>query len=720
MNNQNSVTQNTDNNNIEDSLGLDEIFKPVLQRFWKILALSFFVSFLVFFYLSLLKPSFQATATLQIGSTKPSTTLSIKDAFNESNVSSVQIETQFELLKSRQFAAKVIEKLNLLETDEFFNNKYRDSVDFLNGARTEQKVLLESAISTFQQRLLIKPVVKTELVKISYTTYSPERAKKIVNQIGETYLQYQNDIYLSSQENTSTWLIEQLTDLELKLQESEHNLQKFREDENIVDTKGVVGLVDGELTELTSALLKITRSHDDLKVTYQYIISNQTDTAKLVELNEINNNNAFVKLRSTEDSIEQKKHELSRRYGPKHPKIIAVQAELDSVKERIQNKALTLSQSIVEEYAAVKEKVKATENRLKEAKANYLRLSRLDNQFSQLQRDVQTNTELYNSYLIRFKETDAMGSYKANLYVRFIDRATTPKVPVGPKKKLTLLLSFVLSAMVLVLIVIVRDFLRDTLSSQHKQASFTEANIIAVLPKFKEDKKQEGLFGNVANFIESINALRSFILYHRVRKPPKILAVTSSCSGEGKSTVASYLSRAFGEMEKVLLIEADLRLPTLAKKMNLNIHRPGLSNLLADTHSMEQCIIRDTNYKLDILTSGVTPANPLVFLSMKRFETILQYFEKHYDRIIIETPPINIVSDALVISKLVDSVLYVVDENKTKRDQIRQGLRLLKQVDVTIEGIVINQSRAKSTERYKEQYYKGAKNDVKLQKFKRA
>lgn len=178
MNNQNSVTQNTDNNNIEDSLGLDEIFKPVLQRFWKILALSFFVSFLVFFYLSLLKPSFQATATLQIGSTKPSTTLSIKDAFNESNVSSVQIETQFELLKSRQFAAKVIEKLNLLETDEFFNNKYRDSVDFLNGARTEQKVLLESAISTFQQRLLIKPVVKTELVKISYTTYSPERAKK--------------------------------------------------------------------------------------------------------------------------------------------------------------------------------------------------------------------------------------------------------------------------------------------------------------------------------------------------------------------------------------------------------------------------------------------------------------------------------------------------------------------------------------------------------------
>ncbi|MCI2285101.1 polysaccharide biosynthesis tyrosine autokinase [Colwellia sp. MSW7] len=712
--------QSLDKHNNEDGLGLDELFKPVFQRLWKIFLLSFVITALVFVYLSLLKPSYQATATLQIGSTKPSATLTIKDAFKESNVSSVQIETQFELLKSRKFAARVIEKLNLLDSDEFIENKFRDSVGFLNSDHSNKTILLESAISTFQQRLLIKPLAKTELVKISYTSNSPERAKKIANQIGETYLEYQNDIYLSSQENTSTWLIEQLTGLELKLQASERSLQKFREDENIVDIKSVVGLVDGELTELTSSLLRITRTHDDLKITYQYIIENQAAPSKLVELNEISNNNAFIKLRSIEDAIEQKKHELSRRYGPKHPKIIAIQAELDAVKERIQNKAVTLSQSIVEEYSILKEKVKATQNRLKEAKANYLRLSRLDNQFSQLQREVRTNKELYNSYLIRFKEADAMGNYKANLYVRFIDRATTPKTAIAPRKKLTLLIAFILSLMVLVVIVIIRDFLRDTLSSQYKQANFTEANIIAILPIFKVDKKQAGLFGNDLSFAESVNALRSSILYHRVRKAPKILAVTSSSSSEGKSTVASYLARSFGEMEKVLLIEADLRLPTLAKKMNLSVHRPGLSNLLADTHSIEQCIIRGVDRKLDLLTSGITPANPLVFLSMKRFELLLKYFGNHYDRIIIETPPINIVSDALVISKLVESVLYVVDENKTKREQIRQGLKLLKQVNANIEGIVINQSRVKSTERYREKYYKGANKYVKMQKFKRA
>lgn len=713
------VTQNNNNNQNGDELDLNEIFKPIIQRLWKIVLSSLVLTFFVFLYLSLLKPSYQATATLQIGGNKPSATLSIKDVFSESNTSSVQVATQFELLRSRKFAARVIEKLNLLETDEFSNNKYKDRIAFLNAGNNTQKASLEAAISVFQQRLNITPVSKTELVKITYTAFGPERAKNIVNQIGETYLQYQNDIHRSSQENTSTWLVEQLTDLELKLQVSESALQKFREEEGIVDTKGVVGLVAGELTELTSSLLRTTRAQDDLKVTYQYLLKNQDVTSKLLGLHEINNNTSITKLRSTEDTIERKKHELSRRYGYKHPKLIAIQAELDSVKVRIDNMAIEISQSIVKDYFSIKEKVKATENRLKDAKADFLRLTRLDNKFSQLKREVQTNKELYNSYLIRFKEADAMEGYKANLYVRFIDRAVTPKSQVAPRKKWVLVLAFTLSMMMLSVIVITRDYLSDTLDSQHKQNTFAEADVIGVLPKYKVSRKQEGLFESDARFLESINSLRASILFHRVRKVPKVFAVTSSISGEGKSTVASHLARSFGEMEKVLLIEADLRRPTLAAKMNLNVHRPGLSNLLANTHPIDQCIIRDTDYKLDILTSGVSPANPLAFLSMKRFKLLLNSFENYYDRIIIETPPVNVVSDALVISKLVESVIYVVHENKTKREQIRQGLKLLAQVNAPIEGIVVNQSRIKDNDGYKEKYY-SASNIIKIPTRKRA
>jgi capsular exopolysaccharide synthesis family protein len=167
-------------------------------------------------------------------------------------------------------------------------------------------------------------------------------------------------------------------------------------------------------------------------------------------------------------------------------------------------------------------------------------------------------------------------------------------------------------------------------------------------------------------------------------------------------------------MEKVLLIEADLRHPTVAKNLNLDIHRPGLSNLLAKTHLINECIVRDKNLKLDILTSGISPANPLAFLSMKRFGMLIKVFSNFYDRIIIETPPVNTVSDAVIISKIVDGVIYVVHGSKTKREHISQGLRMLKQVNAPIEGIVINQSENMDKEDYQSKYYNDMANIIKL------
>ena len=192
------------------------------------------------------------------------------------------------------------------------------------------------------------------------------------------------------------------------------------------------------------------------------------------------------------------------------------------------------------------------------------------------------------------------------------------------------------------------------------------------------------------------------------------MAITSSVPNEGKSTVALELAKSFAEMEKVLLIEADLRNPTLSKSLDLEMHRPGLSNLLAKTHQINECIVRDKHVKLDILTSGISPANPLAFLSMKRFNMLIKVFGNFYDRIIVETPPVNAVSDAVIISKLVDSVIYVVHGEKTPREQITSGLRMLRHAKAPIEGLVINQSENIDTSRYHSKYYSDMANIIKL------
>ncbi|GAA5132838.1 GumC family protein [Thalassotalea piscium] len=700
-----------------EEVALKEILSPLWSRRWKIVFFTLLITLVVAFYVSLLKPSYKATAILQIGTKKPANTLSINDAFNESTASQEQIQTQYELLRSRKFAERVISRLNLTAHEEFNSGKYNNKIPFLASRGTSDvRPTISQVVPAFRSRLSINPISGTELVKISFTSYSPELSMEVANQIGITYLQYQDEIHSESKESTSQWLVDQLEGLGKKLESSELALQTYRETEGIVDIKGISGLVGSELTELTSSALTASKKADELEVTYQYIQAHKGDFDALIELEQIANQVTYLQLKRSEGQIERKFNELSKRYGPKHPKRVAIESELASLQSRLKEHVNNLVISLEKSYFSAIEKVKATQRRLDSAKKDYLRLSRLENKFSQLEREVKTNKELYNNYLVRLKEADAMGNYNSNFYVRFIDKALTPKSRVAPNKSLYVIMAFMLSAAFISIIVIMRELLLDTLNSRRKLDNFKEAPILAVLPKFKVKNQSENdpSYFTDSRFIEAIRSLRTALLFSAEKKAPKIIAITSSVPNEGKSTVALELARSFSEMEKVLLIEADMRHPTLYKSLNLELHRPGLSNLLAKTHQINECIIRDKNVKLDILTSGISPANPLAFLSMKRFKMLIKVFGNFYDRIIIETPPVNAVSDAVIISRLVDSVLYIVHGGKTKREQIVSGLRVLRQVNAPIEGIIVNHSESVDSQKYQNKYYSDMGNIVKM------
>ncbi|MDO6425648.1 polysaccharide biosynthesis tyrosine autokinase [Thalassotalea sp. 1_MG-2023] len=704
-------------NPTQDEVALKEVLSPLWTRRWKIVFFTLLITCIVAFYSSLLKPSFQASAILQIGSNKPSNTLSINDAFNESSASQEQIQTQYELLRSRKFAERVISRLNLTEHEEFNSGKYNDKLPFLAELyRKDTTPTIDQTVREFHQRLTIKPIAGTELVNITFKSYFPELSKQVANQVGQTYLHYQDEIHGASKEATSQWLVDQLEELGKKLEASERALQTYREEQGIVDIRGIAGLVSAELTELTSAALKMSKDTDDLRVTYDYIQKHKSSVEQLVELQKITNKPAFSQLRISEERAERKLNELSQRYGPKHPKRITAQADLNAIRINMAETVDEIVMSLEKDYLNALEKVKGINQRLDKAKQHYLRLTRLQNKFSQLEREVDTNKELYSNYLVRLKEADAMGNYKANFYVRFIDKAITPKNKSAPNRSLMVIMSFILAFAVISIIVIMRELLMDTLNSRRKLENFNDAPVLAVLPKFRRKNKQstELDYFNDNRFTEAVRTLRTAILFNAEKKPPKVIAITSSVPNEGKTTVALQLARSFSEMEKVLLIEADMRHPTVYKNLDLPPHRPGLSNLLAKTHQINECIVRDSQVKLDILTSGITPANPLAFLSMKRFNMLIKVFGNFYDRIIIETPPVNAVSDAVIISRNVDSVLYVVHGSKTKRDQISAGLRLLKQANAPVQGVVINQSENIDTDKYHNKYYNDMANIIKL------
>lgn len=688
----------------EVEVNFKELLMPLWQKKWLLIICVFVVCSITITYLNTLNPLYKATAIIHISPIKQHT-VSLDKAFNQTPTTyfqlNQQLQTQYAILRSREFAKRVLSKLNLLNNPEFQQGKYKPVVaEYLGGSLVKKNA--EHIAALIQSRLIIEPIKDTELVKVSFIAYNPELASYVTNQIAEVYLSYKDELYNNAKKNTSRWLHQQIDKLSLKLKTSELALQEFREQESIIDINGVLGLATAEIKTLTLSYIQSVRERDDLAIDYRLVEKHKDDFYKLLELKPINSHPTIVKLLSNEELITRKIFELSKRYGPKHPKYISIKTELTSLKGNIEKQISSIVQEIQMGFFAAESKIRSIEQRLEQSKADYLRLSQLQNEFSQLEREVKSNKELYNTYLIKLKESDAMSDYNANFYIQVVDEAGTPGVPISPKKKLTIVMSFLATFILLSIVIYVREFGRDSLNSQRKLESFSDANILSLLPKHKN----AGLTGDITYpiqdsvFIEAVRSLRTAILFNKQRKTPKLIAITSSIPREGKSTIAYQLASSFAEMEKVLLIEADLRNPSLAVRLGYSAHRPGLSNLIARTHTVSECLIQSNDNKLAILTSGITPTNPLAFLSMKQFSTLLRKFQVYYDRIVIEVPPINSVSDAIIVAQQADSTVYVAHAEKTKREQISNGLKILKQHKVNIEGVVINQNKSADTEQY--------------------
>ena len=191
-------------------------------------------------------------------------------------------------------------------------------------------------------------------------------------------------------------------------------------------------------------------------------------------------------------------------------------------------------------------------------------------------------------------------------------------------------------------------------------------------------------------FAEAIRTLRtSFVLSHSGDNH-KVVLVTSSIPGEGKTTTSINIAFAMAQMEKTLLIEADMRRPSFSKKFHFPPYQEGLSNVISAAEKLDNVILRDKKSNLDILPAGFIPSNPLELLSSSAFSALLTIVKSKYDRIIIDSPPTQAVSDALVLAQQSDSVIYVVRSEMTKQAVVKQGLSRLLQVTSKIDGIVLN------------------------------
>ena len=698
----------------EDVISLREIFHVLTAYRWAIAGFTLAVTLIAALVVFSLTPVYQATAVLQIEQ-EQAKVVSIEEVYGIDGGGDSYLRTQFEVLKSRSVLEKVVHKLNLMNNQEFnatLREKpwYAEYTNWRSWFGLELPVeeegrdrILRDIINTLAENVSIVPIKKTQIVNINATSENPALAANIANEIANAYIASYMEAKLSLTLNATDWMQGRMEDLAGKLREAEVSLQTYREKEDLIELEGVLTVSSNELKGLTESLMLIRRKLAISESIYEQIKSGKLKSkADYESLQAVLSHPLIQQLKQEESKVQRQEQDLSRRYGPKHPKMISIRSELQSIELNIQSQIENIIDGVERSYNVDKDNERTLEVALAEAKKRVQEINRKQFRLRVLEREVRTNKDLYDAFFKRIQETSATSDLQtAN--ARVVDTAYVPKNPIKPKKKLIVGIAAILGLLVSGGIAFLLETLNNTVRNTRDVEEKLNLPVLGVLPLMSAKEAKDGahhLFLNKEyhGFGEAVRTIRTSINLTAMDKEHRLFAVTSTMPGEGKSSMASNLALSLGQLGKTLLIDGDLRRPVVGKHYQIKGGSAGLANLLAGTALAADCI--HTANGIDVIPCGQVPPNPQELLASDRFAALVNKLKERYDYVVIDCPPVQSVSDALMISRLCDGLIYVVEAGRVQIGAIQNTVGRLLQAQAPLTGVVLNKINPNKKDAY--------------------
>ena len=513
------------------------------------------------------------------------------------------------------------------------------------------------------------------------------------------------DARLAMTQKAGSWLTERLTGLRKKLEESERSLQQFRERERIIDAKGVAQSgASKQLEQLSGGLVAVRQKRAEAEAAYQQVQSAQKSKIDIESIPAIQKSTIYIQLKSVESAAEGRLADAAKRYGPEHPKRQTADAELRAARENTKRQIDTITTSITKEYELARAQETSVERALAQSKGDILGMNRKEYELGILEREVASNKSLYEMFTTRMKETNVAGDLQSPI-ARVVDPAVVSGGAYSPKKFRIIGIAAVVGLILGIMLALLLEYLDNTIKSAEDVDSKLHQSMLGQLPRIagkieSGDLQIAFIKDKDPAFSEEIRSIRTGVMLSSIDAPHKVLLVTSSIPGEGKTSVATNIALALGQVRKVCLIDADMRRPTVAKVLGVDTTSKGLSNLVSGSDPTPECIHFNKELGIHIIPSGIVPPNPLELLSSIRFAEAMSSLEETFDVIIIDSPPLQLVSDPLILSQFAHSVIYVVKADSTPYQVVLGGIERLREANAHILGVVINQIDREKADRY--------------------
>jgi len=706
----------------DDFIDLGRLFRAVMRHKWAILALAFAITLATGMLVFSMEPVYKASASLVLES-EEANVVNVEQVYGLGlgSDSYEYSQTQFEILKSRSLAERVVRKLKLYEHPAFLPKAavkekpwyHVDLKALLPVANKEppvqltaeekQEQLIQAITGSVAEGLTVTPVEYSMIVYLGFDSTNPQLAAQIVNAIAQEFIDSNLETRVSGTVQATGWLSERLEELKENLRVSELALQDFREREGLVSLEGVTGLGGNELKTLSQRMEDARKARieaQNIRDDVQNMPS--ASTTQLMTIPAVMQHPVIRDLTREKSDAERKVAELTKRYGPKHPKMIAARSDLNAADSALATEVRNVVSGISREYELARRNEQQLQATWEASKTEVQDFNRKEFQLQELQREVNTNRELYDIFFTRIKSVSETGGF-AKPHARIVDQAMVPAAPFKPNKRLSIILAFILGLMLGCGIAILLDILDNTVKSPDDVQDKLGAPLLGTIPKMKVDKS--GQFEQYwqqpqSQFAEALRTLRTGVVLSALDNPAKIIVVTSTVPGEGKSTLALNLGAALAQMENTLVIGADLRRPSLARICGLTPNHAGLTHFVSGAAKLEDCIEHLPALNLYVMPAGIIPPNPLEMISSKKFVQALKYLRERFDRIVIDSAPVQAVSDALILASNADSVIYVVKADSTSATQAQRGIASMVASNEPLTGVVLNMFDPKKAHGY--------------------
>ncbi len=703
----------------EDIIDLRELFQTLWHHKWAIFGFTLAATLLTVLVVFSLTPKYQATAVLLIEK-EQAKVVSIEEVYGIDNTGDSYLNTQHEVLKSRALLEKVVNNLNLVNEPEF-NSELKEkgwySV-FLNWrsllgfelpeqAVTEAQILSRT-VDRFQESVSIEPVRKTQIVKIHVISENPVLAAKAANAMGEAYIESWLEAKLSLTTNATSWMQERLAGLSEKLKMAEGLLHDFRLEEDLVDIAGVLTLSNNELKALTESLVEVRR-----KLALTENIYRQIQNSKAQDIDDYQSLPAVLahpliqKLKENQAEAEQKVRELGRRYGTLHPKMIAANTELDSIESNIGLRVQQIVSGVEKEYEVAKANEQSLQNAVGDARSRVQSINSKQFRLQALEREVRTNKDLYDAFFKRIQETSATSDLQA-ANARIVDFAYPAEDPVKPKKSLITGIAALLSLLMACGMAYLLEMLNNTIRTAKDVEDKLNLPVLGLLPALPVKVYKKGLGRLFLDkeqraFVESVRTIRTSLSLTTIAHKKKIIAVTSTVPGEGKSSTAANIALALGQLSSTVIVDGDLRRPTVARNFDIKGGSAGLANILSGHAQLSESL--QTRDGIKVIPAGLIPPDPTQLFSEGRFEKLLDSLAEKFDVVVIDCPPMTGISDTLMITRHCDAVVYVVESGRATQSAISHATGRLLQNGAPLSGVVLN--KVNTNKRKPEEGYYG-------------